>query len=126
MCARAVLGVGDTIKVLLPDLLFDSVSQSIAHDLEDELKSTVSSGYFTGQVLAILPDVSQMVLDLPLVYHQSVVDQFPDSFRDVQLRRLEDRCIVLEFPSSVPVECKYLVVCFLQMSFSIVKGACAR
>ena len=86
----------------------------------------MNSGYFTGQILAILPEVSQIVFDLPLVFHQSVVDQFPDSFRDLDSRKAEDRCVVLEFPAKVPVECKYLVVCLLQISFTIVKSVRAR
>ena len=122
VCARAILGVGDRIKLLLPDLLHDSVSQQVAHDLDDELKSTVNSGYFTGQIMAILPSASQIVFDLPLVFHQSIVNEFPD-FRDLHARKHEDRCIVLEFPAQVPVEYKYLVVCLLQISFSIVKSA---
>ena len=68
--------------------------------------------------------MSKLVLDLPLVFHQSIVDQFPESFREFRLRKLEDRCIVLEFPSSNPAEFKYLVVCLLQLS--IVKSASAR
>ena len=122
VCARAILGVGDRIKLLLPDLLMDSVSQRVAHDLDEELKSTVNSGYFTGQIMAILPAASQIVFDLPLVFHQSMVNQFSD-FRDLHARKHEDRCIVLEFPAQVPVEHKYLVVCLLQISFTIVKSA---
>ena len=52
VCVRAVLAVGDHIKVLFPDMIFDSVAKSIASDFDDELKSTGSSGYFTGQILA--------------------------------------------------------------------------
>ena len=122
VCARAILGVGDRIKLLLPDLLMDSVSQRVAHDLDEELKSTVNSGYFTGQIMAILPAASQIVFDLPLVFHQSIVNAF-DDFRDLHARKHEDRCIVLEFPAQVPVEHKYLVVCLLQISFTIVKSA---
>ena len=122
VCARAILGVGDRIKLLLPDLLMESVSQQVAHDLDDELKSTVNSGYFTGQIMAILPAASQIVFDLPLVFHQSIVNEFSD-FRDLHARKHEDRCIVLEFPAQVPVEHKYLVVCLLQISFTIVKSA---
>jgi len=122
VCARAILGVGDRIKLLLPDLLMDSVSQRVAHDLDEELKSTVNSGYFTGQIMAILPAASQIVFDLPLVFHQSMVNEFSD-FRDLHARKHEDRCIVLEFPAQVPVEHKYLVVCLLQISFTIVKSA---
>ena len=47
VCSRAILGVGDRTELLLLDLLMDSVSQQFAHDLDDELKSTVSSGCFT-------------------------------------------------------------------------------
>ena len=75
------------------------------------------------QIAALLPDFSAYLLQCDLVFHSSITERFPADFRVLQARSASDRCIIINFSSSDPNDARYLVVCLLSMSFSIIKSA---
>ena len=86
------------------------------------MKNEADLGHFVGEIVALLPEVSDDLIACPLKFHCTVSDRFPGDFRNLRARSAADKCVILAF-SDVPADHQFLVVCLLGMSFSIVQSA---
>ena len=109
------------LMVSLPTTLFESVSDdcviSFSKDAEQEL------GSYEGAVVGMPPQVLDAeVSQRAVLFHPSVISQFPADFREFSARVESDRCMLLDFcPSdkSLPI----IYMCFLSFPFNLVSGA---
>ena len=100
---------------------FDSSSDAVGSGLPADLAAVASSGKFQGTIWAILPRVSSGLDSRDVVFHSSLVEQFPDDYRVLSARKPVDRCVILDFADG-DERAPLLVVCLLNLSFLIVAG----
>ena len=116
---KPAVGMGSILIFSFPDTLFESVHEDcIVH-------SPVAGsdlGDYAGRVAAMPPmPVPVNVLSRTVLFHDSVVLQHADDYRNFAARSLADRCVILDFFESDASQ-PLLYVCLQDFPFRLKSG----